>query len=123
MSSRTPETFREDILRRAEAIDSFILTLSFDVYAASLMDRSAVERQLQILTEASIRLRGTAKKLCPRTDWRAIRAFGNFLRHKYDYVSDRQIWDAGQQELPSLIVAVRIALRELRQQSPENSSV
>ena len=115
MSTRGTESFLRDILRSAEAIQSFVTELTFDEYAANLLVRSAVERQLQILTEAAIRLRGKAEKLCPEIDWKAIRGFGNFLRHEYDYVSDREIWASIHEELPKLISAVSAALQRLQE--------
>lgn len=113
MSSRSTRSSLTDILRASQAIRGFVAELTLEEYQDNLMVRSAVERQLQIVTEAAIRLRGTADKLCPGIDWRAIRGFGNFLRHEYDYVSDREIWASVHEELPALALAVQAALENL----------
>jgi uncharacterized protein with HEPN domain len=113
MSFRNSETFLLDILKSVAAIELFVTGLNFEGYEASHLIRSAVERQLQILTEAAFRLRENAEVLCPSVDWRAIRGLGNFLRHEYDIISDRQIWESIHNELPPLKLAVSGALSNL----------
>ena len=73
----------------------------------------AVERKLQILTEAAFRLKEDAPRLCPEIDWRQVRGLGNFLRHEYHKVDDQSIWDKLQQLLPLLEMAVQKALTNL----------
>ncbi len=50
--------------------------------------RSAVERQLLVMSEAAIRLdkldASAGPRLAPNIDWPGIRGIGNFIRHKYD---------------------------------------
>lgn len=110
MSSRTTRTFLTDILKSADAIDNFTVGLEFADYEASPLIRSAVERQLQILTEAAFRLGENAAILCPTIEWRDIRGLGNFLRHQYDAVNDRLIWDKVHNEIPLLKLGVERAL-------------
>jgi uncharacterized protein with HEPN domain len=102
-----------DIIKSSTAIDHFIVGLEFEDYEATPMVRSAVERQLQILTEAAFRLGEIAAILCPSIDWRNIRGLGNFLRHQYDAINDRVIWDAIHHEIPLLKLAVARALQAL----------
>jgi hypothetical protein len=45
---------------------------------------AAVERHLQKISEAAVRLSDHAEILCPGVPWRNIRGIGNFLRHEYD---------------------------------------
>lgn len=69
--------------------------------------RSAVERQLLVISEAAIRLdkldSSAAPRLAPTIDWPGIRGIGNFIRHKYDDL-DRSI----------LVEAIKNRLAELR---------
>ncbi len=67
-----------------------------------LKTRSAVERQLQNMTEAAFRLEEAAGRFSPEIDWQGIRGLGNFLRHEYDKVSDEIVWDVMQHRLPEL---------------------
>lgn len=50
--------------------------------------RSAVERQLPIISEAAIRLWNAGPDvqalLPPEIDWAGVRSMGNVLRHRYD---------------------------------------
>jgi uncharacterized protein with HEPN domain len=110
LPTRNTQTFLEDFVRSAEAITHFLKDQTLDSYRANLMIRSAVERQLQILTEAVFRLGDDAARLCPTIDWRAMRGLGNFIRHEYDDVDDAIIWDAIHQDLPPAISAVNVAL-------------
>ena len=82
--------------------------------------RSAVERELQISTEAASRLGKHAEQLCPTIDWRAIKGLGNVLRHEYDDIDDEIIWKAIHNRLPELRAAVRAALAELPNRREED---
>jgi uncharacterized protein with HEPN domain len=101
MSFRNSQTFLLDILKSAAAIELFVTGLNFEGYEASHLIRSAVERQLQILTEAAFRLRENAEVLCPSVDWRAIRSLGNFIRHAYHRIDDEIIWNTVPSDLHS----------------------
>jgi uncharacterized protein with HEPN domain len=50
--------------------------------------RSAVERQLLIISEAAIRLHrldpALASSHAPEIDWPGVRGIGNYIRHRYD---------------------------------------
>lgn len=72
--------------------------------------KSAVERQLQILTEAAYRLGDEADLVCPGPDWKGYMGMGNLLRHSYHRIDDQIIWDTVKLELPGLKEAVSRAL-------------
>ena len=73
--------------------------------------RYAVERSLERICEAAIRLGDQAAQLVPGQPWNDIRGMGNRLRHAYDRLSLPVIWNATQKELPGLEADVRHALR------------
>ena len=99
-----------DILDASDLIQEFVGNMSFEEYTQDAKTRSAVERQLQIVTEAAIRLGDDAERLCPGLDWRGIRGMGNMLRHGYHQIEDKIIWDTVKVELPPLRAAVLAAL-------------
>jgi uncharacterized protein with HEPN domain len=101
-----------DILDSIGHIDDFHGGMDFQAYQADLKTRSAVERQLQIITEAAIRLGSDADTLCPGPDWRGFRGMGNFLRHEYHKVDDKIVWDTVKDELPPLKLAILRALKQ-----------
>lgn len=55
---------------------------------ADAQSRSAIERQLLIISEAAIRLHkidaDASARHAPVVDWPGVRGVGNFIRHKYD---------------------------------------
>jgi hypothetical protein len=52
-----------DIRESIENIDAFLREMDFDAYHADLKTRSAVERQLQIISEAAARLKDDGETL------------------------------------------------------------
>ena len=72
----------------------------------------AVERKLQVISEAAIRLGDQAEVLCPTLPWRNIRGIGNWLRHQYDRVDVEAIWHTVVDDLPPLQSAVVRALSD-----------
>lgn len=76
--------------------------MDLDAYRQDEKTRAAVERKLQILTEAVIRLETDAPDEFPGIDWKAYRGMGNFLRHSYHKVSDEIVWNTIQEDLPVL---------------------
>lgn len=88
MPFRGSEIHFRDILDSIYQIDEFLAGLEFSGYQSDRKTRSAVERELQIITEAAIRLGAEAETLCPGPDWKGFRAMGNVLRHEYHRVDD-----------------------------------
>ena len=69
-----------------------------------------MERKLQIIRKAAIRLGATAESRCPGVEWRDIRGIGNWLRHQYDRIELPVIWKTVEADLPNLKTAIRNAL-------------
>ena len=88
----------------------FLEGVDFDSYKADIRTKSAVERQVQIITEAAYRLGDQADTLCPGPDWKGLRGMGNILRHAYHRVEDQIVWDTVKTEFPPLKAAVKKAL-------------
>ncbi len=110
MSSRRPEMHLRDILKAINLIEAFTEGMDFHAYLADLKTQAAVERELQIVTEAAYRLKPEDEHLCPGPNWRKVRGMGNILRHDYDRLDDETIWNSVQSDLPSLKQAVTQAL-------------
>jgi len=110
LSFRDDTMHLRDILEAVDRIDSFIGDMGFDAYCNDTKTRSAVERQLQILTEAAIRLGDNADTVCPGPDWQGYRRMGNVLRHMYHRVDDKIVWNTVKDDLPQLRAAVLRAL-------------
>lgn len=112
MSSRTPDQSLRDILNSTIMIENFVAGVSFDGFRDDPMRIAAVERHLQKISEAAVRLGDQAEILCPGLPWRNIRGIGNFLRHEYDRVDLDTVWHTATDHLPLLKASVVAALQK-----------
>jgi uncharacterized protein with HEPN domain len=92
-------------------IEQFVSGMDFDAYRVDQRTRSAVERQLLIISEAAKALGDSAERLCPGHDWKGFRGMGDLLRHAYHRIDDQLIWDSVMNELPPLKDSAAKALR------------
>lgn len=90
MSSERLVAAFEDIVRAIDLIDAWAKDAGGAVSAlrADTQSRSAIERQLLIISEAAVRLHrldaDAISRLAPAVDWPGVRGVGNYIRHKYD---------------------------------------
>jgi len=93
MPSSDPQRRVRDILNAVARIQAYIAdiggvdALMRDEY----LHRDGVERQLLIIAEAAVKLRGQVETVEPGIDWDAIRGMGNVIRHNYDGIDDAVI--------------------------------
>jgi len=100
-----------DAVMAVEAAQAFVVGLDLPGYEASLLVRSAVERQLEILGEAGVRLLRDDPTLTEQVP--ALRlAIGlrNRIIHGYDTVDDETVWRTVQDDLPALGTQLRAML-------------
>jgi uncharacterized protein with HEPN domain len=92
-----------DALAACRAIASFTEGLDFPAYEASLLVRSGVERQLEIVGEAlNIAADQDATLAEQVPELRRIVGLRNRIIHGYDTVDDEIIWDIVQSKLAAL---------------------
>jgi uncharacterized protein with HEPN domain len=91
-------------------IEQFTSGMDFEAFRSNPMAVAAVERKLQVISEAAIRLGMEAERLCPDQPWRDIRGIGNQFRHAYERVDLATVWDPITDDLPPLKAAVTRAL-------------
>jgi uncharacterized protein with HEPN domain len=99
-----------DIAEAIENIQKFTAEMDFEAFRHDLKTIAAVERKLLVISEAAIRLKDDAARLCPGAPWPEIRDIGNWLRHQYDRVDLETLWNTVQDDLPPLSASVRRAL-------------
>jgi uncharacterized protein with HEPN domain len=99
-------------LTSIQRVHEFVGVMTFEEYTEDEKTASAVERQLQIITEASIRLTDEDRALCPGIPWQALRGLGNRLRHAYHTIDNEQIWNIVCKDLPPLKEAIERTMRE-----------
>jgi uncharacterized protein with HEPN domain len=108
----------QDVLEAIEQIEQFVGSMSFNEYAHDEKTKAAVERKLQILTEAIIRIADQSPGAFPEIDHSGYRGMGNVLRHSYHKVNDSLVWATVKDDLPGLKSAVQRILRQLDLSAP-----
>ena len=100
----------EDIAEAISSIQSTEDGLKFQEFALSWSLQRAVERGLEIISEASRGVSTEAKAAHPSVPWSAIAGIGNILRHDYHRVEPLIIWNITVEHLPALARAVEALL-------------
>ena len=91
-SDRRPR-YLQDVLEAIADVHTFTKGMDLQAYLKNSLVQTAVERKLQIVTEALIRIgRREMEMLCPGVDWQSARDMGNFLRHEYERVNNETVW-------------------------------
>jgi len=93
----------QDIADACAAVGQFAKGKDFSNYQADEMFRSAVERKLEIIGEAFVKLETTESTLTEQfPELRKIVGLRNRIIHGYDNVDEEIIWDVVQNKLPAL---------------------
>ncbi|WP_409012965.1 DUF86 domain-containing protein [Emticicia sp. C21] len=77
------------------------------------MVRSATERQLITVGEASLHLSEEIKEKYYEIDWRGIKGFRNIMTHEYFGISVKMVWVVVINELPKLKKVAEKIIKEL----------
>jgi uncharacterized protein with HEPN domain len=75
--------------------------------------RRAVERELEIISEASRHIPADLQEVAPEVPWREIAGIGNVLRHEYQRVADKIVWNVVERHVDPLRDAVGRLLARL----------
>ena len=82
-------------------------------FRADRRTRQLVERNLEIISEASRRLPEDLKAKEPTIPWKAIAGIGNVLRHDYHNSYPVVLWETCRKDLKPMEAAVRRILQEI----------
>jgi len=111
LSSKDPKLPLRHILQAIERIEQHVAGMDFAAYRNDAKTADAVERNLQRISEAAIRLGEQGPASCPEIPWPDVRGIGNWLRHQYDRVEPETIWNVVVESLPPLKACVVKALK------------
>lgn len=87
--------------------------LSFGQYQASFIHRRAIERAVQIISEATKALPQRYHAQYGEAPWASIIGIGNVSRHEYQRLDDRLLREIATAHLPALEPVVRRMIVEL----------
>ncbi|MFZ5665323.1 MAG: DUF86 domain-containing protein [Pseudomonadota bacterium] len=102
-----------DIVENAQYVADYLNGMGFKQFAGSRMTVDAIERCLQRITEAVIRIgEERMAAVAPEVPFHALRGLGNRLRHEYDMIDHEIIYAAAVNDVPRLAERCRAALDE-----------
>lgn len=94
------------ILTAIDRVERFTSGHTLDSFVADERPRLAVERCLEIISEASRDVPQSIKDEHPDIDWRRMADAGNVYRHVYDAVDPDIVWSVAREHLPPLKTAI-----------------
>jgi uncharacterized protein with HEPN domain len=102
----------QDIIDNIDRIESYVAGMDRSAFAADQRTIDAVERCLQRITEAVIKIGAERmSQISPALPVDAVRGLGNVLRHDYDGVDLSIIYRTVRESLPLLRCDCVAALR------------
>ena len=102
MKDRSIRLRLNDILRAIDGAAATIGTNDFDSFRAVYHMPRTIERCIEIVSEATRHLPAELKLKYPDIPWQPIAGIGNVLRHDYDIVDERIIWEVATVHFPKL---------------------
>jgi len=111
--AKDPRLYADHVLAAIANIEADTAGQDFDSSRADRRARQLVERNLEIISEASRRLPQQLKERQPQIDWNAIAGIGNVLRHDYHHSHPLILWETCRKDIPPLKAAMARMRREL----------
>jgi uncharacterized protein with HEPN domain len=112
MAVRTPRVPLTDIRDAIRRIERYTKSETAATFEKNELVRDAVERCIEIISEASRRIPADLKALHPEIPWTKIAGIGNIFRHDYDEIYPPLVWEIVTEHLPALRRATNALLRE-----------
>ncbi len=103
----------EEMLDYIEQASSYVADMTFEQYSSDRKTQRAVERCIEVISEASRHIPDELKSRRPDIPWRDVATIGNVFRHNYHTIAARVVWDTIRLDLPALELAVRAIKSEL----------
>ncbi len=116
---RDPRLYLEEILEAVANIEADTEGLDLGRFRADRRVRQLVERNIEIISEASRRIPDNFKATEPDIPWTEIAGIGNVLRHDYGAVRPEILWGVRANRLLPLRLAVERIRRKLAKATGE----
>lgn len=104
---KSPALYLHHILEAIAHIEADTAGYTFEKFRKDRRARQLVERNLEILSEASRRLPSGLKEQEGDIPWKAVAGIGNILRHEYHHTYPTILWETCQRDLPLLKAAAK----------------
>ncbi|OYU15198.1 MAG: hypothetical protein CFE37_07360 [Alphaproteobacteria bacterium PA4] len=105
-----------DMAAQMAAIEAAVAGRDADALRQDWLLRSAVERGVEVISEASRHLDPALTAAHPEVPWRRVADIGNWMRHAYEQVDPALILAVVTDHFPALAHAVSVMLA----QTPED---
>jgi uncharacterized protein with HEPN domain/predicted nucleotidyltransferase len=115
MPPRSPRQRLEDIREAILAAETFTAGRSFADYRLDRMLQLALERNIEIISEASRHIPEHLRAQHPNIPWRKVLDIGNVLRHGYEIVDPKVIWLLVTEDLAPLKKAIEAMIEATEQ--------
>jgi uncharacterized protein with HEPN domain len=102
MAGRSIVTRLGEVIEQARNVGLAVRQRTYDDSIRDWILRLAIERGLEIISEASRHMRDEDKRRIPEVPWPKISAIGNVLRHEYDRTDPEVVWSAATEHVPRL---------------------
>ena len=117
MNDKDTSSYIADILQAIAYIEADIEGSSLEQLRADRKTRQLIERNLDIISEASCHLPAACKDRETSISWRDITNLGDFLRHPNRKVTTAILWKICKEDLAPL----RKAMQRMQQQAGNRS--
>ena len=112
-SAKAPEVRLQHILDQIDGIMAATQGRDFAEVQGDFLYERAVERTVQIISEAAKELPADLRGRYPDVHWDTIIRIGNLLRHEYYRIRSRDMWEIATVHLPQLHPVIVRMLRDL----------
>jgi uncharacterized protein with HEPN domain len=113
-ATANPRARLEHILFHIRGVADTVGSVEFDTYTSVYHMERTVERAVQIISEAVRALPPGLKDRYPDVEWTKIAAIGNILRHEYERVDPKAMWEIATVRLPELEKIITRMLAEMK---------
>jgi uncharacterized protein with HEPN domain len=103
----------QDIAENIEYIEDLLASTPFVELQQDRVASAALERFLELVSEAARHLPPDLTSRFPQVPWRKIADLGNVLRHAYQHTDPAILWDISQTHLPELKAALADMIQNL----------
>jgi uncharacterized protein with HEPN domain len=113
MAGRSPFLRLTDIVEAIELIRNEMAGVTIEEFERDKRKRWAIERGIEIISEASRHLPNELKARHPHIPWAKVAGIGNVLRHEYEHVAHDVLWRVSFDDLVPLEKVCREELARL----------